>query len=189
MKCDREALSDVMVDRDILEVCDDWYPDLGDYDAHVLQNVDHQGWSLYEDEEAGMFGVVFHEYARKPALDALIEKCKKRWDLDRMSIEDRVEALRDIDSPAYMVEYKLKPLYKKYTKKLPKALKYESIRRVLDSLKDAKQISDEYWGRLAEELEKDIIEDVDETADDAFSVDDVRLAVGRAICRRLGLEF
>lgn len=53
-----------------------------------------------------------------------------------------------------------------------------------------KAMSDDYSDRVASEIMSDVIQDVDECADsDDWNIDDVRLAIGRALCARLGIEF
>lgn len=50
-------------------------------------------------------------------------------------------------------------------------------------------IGGDYLKQIAEEIVEDVAEDIYETADNVdWSVDDVRLAVGRVLCRRLRIE-
>lgn len=49
-------------------------------------------------------------------------------------------------------------------------------------------ISDDYTGRIVDAILDDVVEDVELCADDDYTPDDVRLAVGRALCDRLGIE-
>jgi len=63
------------------------------------------------------------------------------------------------------------------------------IKEVLLGMKDVKQISDEYWRSIAESIADDVVEDVQETADpDEWNEDDIRLAIGRVLCDRLGIN-
>ena len=55
-----------------------------------------------------------------------------------------------------------------------------------DLLPDA--IPDDYRGYVANELLSDICEDIDASADEDFNSDDIRLALGRTLCSRLGIE-
>ena len=76
------------------------------------------------------------------------------------------------------------------SKEVKASVNPEDVRHVLDRFKNEKQISDEYWGRISEAIFDDVVQDVIETADNEnWSDDDVRLAVGRAICKRFGIEF
>lgn len=53
-----------------------------------------------------------------------------------------------------------------------------------------KAMPDDYSGRVASEIMSDVIQDVDECADSEYwNIDDVRLAIGRVLCARLGIEF
>lgn len=62
------------------------------------------------------------------------------------------------------------------------------IKSVLLNMKDAKQISDDYWRAIAESIADDVVQNVQETADpDEWNEDDIRLAVGRVLCDRLGI--
>lgn len=49
-------------------------------------------------------------------------------------------------------------------------------------------ISDDYTGRITDAIIDDVVEDVELCADNDYTPDDVRLAVGRALCGRLGIE-
>lgn len=53
-------------------------------------------------------------------------------------------------------------------------------------LKDA--IPDDYRGYVVNEILSDVCEDIDASADEEFSDGDVRLALGRVLCDRLGIE-
>lgn len=51
-------------------------------------------------------------------------------------------------------------------------------------------MSDDYSDRVASEIMSDVIQDVDECADsEDWNIDDVRLAIGRVLCTRLGIEW
>ena len=53
-----------------------------------------------------------------------------------------------------------------------------------------KAMSDDYSDRVASEIMSDVIQDVDECADsEDWNIDDVRLAIGRVLCTRLGIEW
>lgn len=53
-------------------------------------------------------------------------------------------------------------------------------------LRDA--IPDDYRGYIVNEILSDVCEDVDCAADEEFSDGDVRLALGRVLCSRLGID-
>ena len=66
----------------------------------------------------------------------------------------------------------------------------QDVKNVLDSFLNQKQISDEYWPRIRDAIADDVALDVCETADPVdWTDDDVRLAVGRVLCQRLGIEI
>lgn len=46
----------------------------------------------------------------------------------------------------------------------------------------------DYGGRILEVIKDDVVADVEECADEEWSDDDVRMAIGRAISKRLGAE-
>lgn len=51
-------------------------------------------------------------------------------------------------------------------------------------------MSDDYSDRVASEIMPDVIQDVEECADsEDWNIDDVRLAIGRVLCTRLGIEW
>lgn len=53
-----------------------------------------------------------------------------------------------------------------------------------------KSISDDYCGRVIDAIIADVISDVDECADDLYwNEDDVKLALGRVLLERIGIEF
>ena len=49
-------------------------------------------------------------------------------------------------------------------------------------------MSDDYSGCVAEAIVDDVIEDVECCADENYNEDDVRLAIGRVLCEKLGIE-
>ena len=51
-----------------------------------------------------------------------------------------------------------------------------------------KCISTDYVGNIIDEILDDVMDDVELTADKEWNEDDIRLAVGRVICDRLGIE-
>lgn len=52
-----------------------------------------------------------------------------------------------------------------------------------------KKMTDDYASRICDAIIDDVIEDVVECADEEWSEGDVRLAIGRVLCSRLGIEF
>lgn len=51
-------------------------------------------------------------------------------------------------------------------------------------------VSEDYIRPIAEKIVEDVAEDIYESADqDDWSEDDVRLAVGRVLCKKLRIEF
>ena len=64
----------------------------------------------------------------------------------------------------------------------------QDVKAVLDSFLNQKQISDEYWPAIRDAIADDVALDVLETAEPAeWTDDDVRRAVGRVLCRKLGI--
>lgn len=62
------------------------------------------------------------------------------------------------------------------------------IKEMLLGMKDVKQVSDDYWTAIAESIAEDVVQNVQETADpEEWNEDDIRLAVGRVLCDRLGI--
>lgn len=62
------------------------------------------------------------------------------------------------------------------------------IKEMLLGMKDVKQVSDDYWTAIAESIADDVVQNVRETADpEEWNEDDIRLAVGRVLCDRLGI--
>ena len=62
------------------------------------------------------------------------------------------------------------------------------IKEMLLGMKDVKQVSDDYWTAIAESIADDVVQNVQETADpEEWNEDDIRLAVGRVLCDRLGI--
>lgn len=49
-----------------------------------------------------------------------------------------------------------------------------------------KSISDDYVDNILDEIIDDVVEDVECCADENWNEDDVRLAIGRVLCNRLG---
>lgn len=49
-------------------------------------------------------------------------------------------------------------------------------------------ISKDYVRYIYTEISGDLIEDVETSADENYSIDDIRLAIGRVLCKRLGIE-
>ena len=49
-------------------------------------------------------------------------------------------------------------------------------------------ISKDYVRYIYTEISGDLIEDVETSADENYSIDDIRLAIGRVLCKRLGVE-
>ena len=72
---------------------------------------------------------------------------------------------------------------------MPNTSKDDEIKAVLFSMTDCKQISDDYWRRIAEAIADDVVSDIKETADPEWSRGDMLLAVGRALCNKLGIEY
>lgn len=52
-----------------------------------------------------------------------------------------------------------------------------------------KKMTDDYASRICDEIIDDVIEDVVECADEEWSEGDIKLAIGRVLCNRLGIEF
>lgn len=64
-----------------------------------------------------------------------------------------------------------------------------TIRQTMDLVRDRCPISDDYYGRICDAILPEVEKDVKETADkDNWNEDDVRLAIGRVLCDRLGIE-
>lgn len=49
-------------------------------------------------------------------------------------------------------------------------------------------ISKDYVRYIYTTISGDLIEDVETSADENYSIDDIRLAIGRVLCKRLGIE-
>ena len=64
--------------------------------------------------------------------------------------------------------------------------KRHNVRAVLEDLL-SRCMSEDYAHGVADALEDEVFEDVCVSASEAFNYDDVRLAIGRALCRRLDL--
>lgn len=65
----------------------------------------------------------------------------------------------------------------------------EAVQHVLDSIGQAGPISDDYWPGISKSILDDVVADVQECADnEEWNEDDVRLAVGRVLCTRLGID-
>lgn len=54
---------------------------------------------------------------------------------------------------------------------------------------ELKRLTDDYASRIYDAIINDVISDIDECADDDFNDSDIHLAIGRAICSRIGIEF
>lgn len=64
------------------------------------------------------------------------------------------------------------------------------VRQMLDEIWHDRPVSDDYWGKVADKILEEVCEDIEETADkDNWNEDDVRLAVGRVLCTKLGIEI
>jgi len=63
------------------------------------------------------------------------------------------------------------------------------VREILDEIWHDRPVSDEYWGKIADKILEEVCEDIEATADkDEWGEDDVRQAVGRVLCTKLGIE-
>ena len=51
-----------------------------------------------------------------------------------------------------------------------------------------KSISEDYVRYIYTAISGDLIEDVETSADENYSIDDIRLAIGRVLCNRLGID-
>lgn len=51
-----------------------------------------------------------------------------------------------------------------------------------------KSISDDYVGSITTTIIDDVIDDIETSADDNYNTDDVKLAIGRVLMNRLGIE-
>ena len=51
-----------------------------------------------------------------------------------------------------------------------------------------KSISEDYVRYIYTAISGDLIEDVETSADENYSIDDIRFAIGRGLCNRLGIE-
>lgn len=51
------------------------------------------------------------------------------------------------------------------------------------------KLTDDYASRICDEIIDDVIDDVVECADEEWSEGDIKLAIGRVLCSRLGIEF
>lgn len=64
------------------------------------------------------------------------------------------------------------------------------VRRMLDEIWHDRPVSGKYWGKIADKILEEVCEDIEETADkDEWGEDDVRQAVGRVLCTKLGIEI
>lgn len=64
------------------------------------------------------------------------------------------------------------------------------VRQMLDEIWHDRPVSDDYWGKIADKILEEVCEDIEATADkDEWNEDDVRLAVGRVLCEKLGIEI
>ena len=75
----------------------------------------------------------------------------------------------------------------KYAWYVKRYLSIPAFRKCLDTML-RKCISTDYVGNIIDEIIDDVIEDVELTADKEWNEDDIKLAVGRVICDRLGIE-
>lgn len=67
--------------------------------------------------------------------------------------------------------------------------KKRKIRLALEAMNEHGLVSDDYWPTIVNEILDDVVRNVDETAHPyLWNEDDVRLAVGRVLCERLGIE-
>lgn len=66
--------------------------------------------------------------------------------------------------------------------------KRHNVKAVLEDLLTRCMASD-YTLPVTNALLDDVFEDVNTAADNAFNYDDVRLAIGRVLCRRLEVEL
>lgn len=57
----------------------------------------------------------------------------------------------------------------------------------MDILRES--ISDDYVAYIYTAISGDLIDDVEATSDDGYNNDDIRFAIGRVLCNRLGIEF
>lgn len=70
----------------------------------------------------------------------------------------------------------------------PQRINRGYVRQVLDEIWHDRPVSDEYWGRISDSILEEVCENVEETADkEEWNEDDVRLAVGRVLCDKLGI--
>lgn len=75
-------------------------------------------------------------------------------------------------------------------KSLTAEVEKQDVEYVLNKLSMGNQIASDYWGRICENIIDDVVQDIEETADPVdWSNDDVKLAVGRVLCKRLGIEY
>ena len=51
-----------------------------------------------------------------------------------------------------------------------------------------KSINEDYVRYIFTAISGDLIEDVETSVDENYSIDDIRLAIGRVLCNRLGIE-
>ena len=65
----------------------------------------------------------------------------------------------------------------------------EYIQQFMTEFEEKPQIAKCYWEKIADVIIDDVVKDVNECADPQdWDEDDVRLAVGRVILERLGIE-
>ena len=81
----------------------------------------------------------------------------------------------------------INPNSTKYAWYVKRYLSIPAFRKCLDTML-RKCISTDYVGDIIDEIIDDVIDDVELTADKEWNEDDIRLAVGRVICNRLGIE-
>lgn len=60
----------------------------------------------------------------------------------------------------------------------------ELTRNILKS-----SVSDEYAGWIMNNIIGDVMEDVEVCADENYNEDDIRLAIGRVLCDRFGIQY
>jgi len=63
-----------------------------------------------------------------------------------------------------------------------------NVREIMISLLK-KSISDDYVVYIAENILDDVIEDIKASADEDYSDEDVRFAIGRVLIDRLGIDY
>ena len=155
----------------------------GDYKsfvADVLEAYERDGTEYWKPSEDWLVKEPGDVYVSNEYADYAIE-----YVLDNIGVIGLME--KDAEGIA---ERFLTHVRKSFNVTEPPRINRSYIREILDEIWHDRPVSDEYWGRIADEILEEVCQDVEETADEEeWNEDDVRLAVGRVLCGKLGLEI